>query len=275
MYNVDSMKTFELKNGNKIPCIGLGTWQLNGDTCTKAVIDAIDIGYRHVDTAEIYGNQQNVGEGIKKSGINRKEIFLTSKVWRSNLHKQDVVDSCKETLEAMKVDYLDLFLVHWPNEEIEIKETLEAMELLKEEGLIKNYGVSNFTENDLDGTKGFEVVIDQVEFHPSLYQKKLKEYCDKRKIVIIAYSPLAQGVDLKLPEVVKISEKYKKSTAQIVLNWLRQHNIVAIPRSSKKDHIKDNFISLDWDLEQVDIEILDLLNKDMRIVNSAHASWNK
>jgi diketogulonate reductase-like aldo/keto reductase len=269
------MKTFELKNGKTIPCIGLGTWQLNGEICSKAVVDAIDIGYRHVDTAEIYGNQQNVGEGIKKSGIRRKEIFLTSKVWRSNLKKQDVVDSCKETIEALNTDYIDLYLVHWPNEEVDIKETLEAMELLKEEGLIKNYGVSNFTKDDLEKTKGFEVVIDQIEFHPTLYQKELKEYCDKRKIVITAYSPLAQGLDLKLPQVVKISEKYKKSTAQIVLNWLRQHKIVAIPRSAEKDHIKDNFESLNWDLEKEDVETLDSLNKDMRVINPGFASWNK
>jgi len=269
------MKTFELKNGNKIPSLGFGTWQLNGKECTKAVVDAINVGYRHIDTAEIYGNQQSVDEGIKKSGINRKEIFLTSKVWRSNLYKQDVVDSCKETLEALKTEYLDLFLVHWPNKDIEIKETLEAMELLKEEKLIKNYGVSNFTEDDLDETSDFEVVVNQVEFHPSLNQKKLKEYCDRKKIVITAYSPLAQGMDLKLPEVVKMSQKYGKSTAQVLLNWLRQNRIVAIPRSSERAHIKDNFGSLGWDLEKEDIEILDSLNKDRRVINPGFASWNK
>lgn len=261
------MKTFSLKNGNEIPALGLGTWQLVGKICEEAVETALEVGYRHIDTAEIYGNQQDIGNVLSRNIMKRKEIFITSKVWTSELKKEETIDSCKKTLDALQTDYLDLFLIHWPNSAIPVTETLEAMELLKEEGLIKNYGVSNFMIDDLEETKGFEVVINQVEFHPSLNQEKLKEYCDREKIVITAYSPLAQGYDLKLQEVKEISGKHKVSTAQVILNWLISKGIAAIPRSRDKDHIKDNFETLNWKLNEEDMKVLDGLNEGRRLVN--------
>lgn len=267
------MKTFKLRNGNKIPAIGLGTWQLVGDTCERAVQIALEVGYRHIDTAEIYGNQQEIGNALSKTSVKRKDIFVTSKVWRSNLSKEETMDSAKQTLEALQTDYVDLLLIHWPNDTYPVNETLEAMELLKEEGLIKNYGVSNFGIKHLKETKGFEVVVNQVEFHPSLNQEKLKEYCDKQKIVITAYSPLAQGYDLKLKEVKELSKKYEVSTAQIVLNWLIGKGIVAIPRSGDEDHIQDNFKAIDWELEEADIKMLDKLDEEKRIVNPGFADF--
>jgi 2,5-diketo-D-gluconate reductase B len=267
------MKTFPLKNKNKIPVIGLGTWRLAGRTCEEAVLTALDAGYRHIDTAEIYGNQQEIGNALRESSVKRKDVFMTSKVWRSNLVKEKLIDSAKQTLEALQTDYLDLFLVHWPNEEIPIKETLETMELLKEERLVKNYGVSNFYIPDLEKTKGFEVVVDQVEFHPSLNQIELKEYCDRKNIVITAYSPLGQGYDLKLEKVKEIAKKYGVSTAQVVINWLIGKGIVAIPRSGDKKHIKDNIKALNWEMEERDKKIIDGLDEGRRLVNPGFADF--
>lgn len=266
------MKKFRLKNGNQIPAMGLGTWRLAGDTCEKAVEVALDTGYRHIDTAEIYGNQQEIGNVLSRFGM-RKDVFVTSKVWRSNLTKDKVIDSAKQTLEALQSDYVDLFLIHWPNPSIPIEESFEGMELLKEEDVVKNYGVSNFSIKNLKKTKGFEVAVDQVEFHPSLNQEKLKEYCDKEKIVITAYSPLAQGRDLDLLEVKELAEKYGVSTAQVVINWLVSKGIVAIPRSGNPKHIKDNFKALGWELEEEDVKVLDGLNEDRRMVAPGFADF--
>lgn len=267
------MKTFLLKNGNKIPVVGLGTWRLAGKTCEEAVLTALDAGYRHIDTAEIYGNQQDIGNALAESSVKRKEVFVTSKVWRSNLTKEGVVDSLEQTLEALRSDYVDLFLIHWPNEEIPVKETLEAMELLKEEGKIRNYGVSNFYIPELEKTKDFEVVVDQVEFHPTLNQAELKKYCDRKDIVVTAYSPLGQGYDLKLKKVKEIAGKYGVSTAQVVVNWLIAKGIVAIPRSGDKKHIKDNIKALDWEMEEEDKKVMDGLNEDRRLVNPGFADF--
>jgi diketogulonate reductase-like aldo/keto reductase len=261
------VKTFILKNKNEIPAIGLGTWQLVGKTCEEAVETALEVGYRHIDTAEIYGNQQEIGNALLKSGVKRKEVFVTSKVWMSNLSKEDTMDSAKNTLEALQTDYLDLLLIHWPNKEIPVIKTLEALQILKEEGLIKNYGVSNFSIKNLKKTKGFDVVVNQVEFHPSLNQKKLKKYCDDNNIVITAYSPLAQGKDLNYKEVKNLAKKYEVSSAQAILNWLISKGIVAIPRSGDKKHIKDNFKTIDWELDKKDVELIDGLNEDKRLVN--------
>jgi diketogulonate reductase-like aldo/keto reductase len=261
------VKTFKLKNENEIPALGLGTWKLVGKLCEEIVEKALEVGYRHIDTAEIYGNQQDIGNVISKNLVKRKELFITSKVWSSELSKDETIDSCKKTLEALQTDYLDLLLIHWPSKAVPVTQTLGAMELLRQEKLIKNYGVSNFTIKELEETKGFEVVINQVEFHPSLNQQKLKEYCDKEKIVVTAYSPLGQGYDLKLPEVKRISGKHKVSTAQVVLNWLLQKGIVAIPKSGDKKHLRDNFKALDWKLNEDDMEVLDSLHEGRRLVN--------
>lgn len=267
------MKYFTLKNKNKIPAIGLGTWKLAGKTCEEAVGYALEVGYRHIDTAEIYGNQQEIGNALSKTNVKRKDIFVTSKVWMSNLSKQDTIDSAKNTLEALQTDYVDLLLIHWPNKDIPVIETLEALQLLKEEGLVKNYGVSNFSVKNLEKTKGFEVVINQVEFHPSLNQEELKKYCDDHNIVITAFSPLAQGHDLKFKKVKNLAKKYEVSEAQVVLNWLISKGIVAIPRSGDKKHVKDNFQTLTWEMDKKDVALLDGLKKTNRIVNPSFADF--
>lgn len=270
------MKYFKLNDGNKIPVLGFGTWQLTRDICRESVLKALEGGYRHIDTADVYGNHKEIAKAIKQSNINRSELFITSKVWRSELKKDLVLYAGERFLEELDTDYLDLLLIHWPNSSVPIQETLTAFQELKTKGLIKSYGVSNFTKTHLEEIKnlGLEITVNQVEFHPSLNQKELKKYCDKNNIVITAFSPIAQGQDLKLPLILELSKKYKKSTSQVILNWLISKNIVAIPRSSNINHIKDNFGTLKWHLNPDDIKKIDNIGSNNRLNNPSFAEFN-
>lgn len=262
------MKTFKLKGKNEIPALGLGTWRLSGSGCEKAMEIALETGYRHIDTAEIYGNHKEIGRSLERSQIKRKDVFITSKVPQSKLWRQDTIDSCKRALDELRTDYLDLFLVHWPNRTIPIEETLEAMEELKGDGLIKSYGISNFTIEDIKNIpERFTPVTNQVEFHPSLNQKELKDYCDKKDILITAYSPLAKGEDFGIKEVRDIAQKHNATEAQVIIAWLIAKNIIAIPKAQDKEHIKENFGALRLDLDKEDMKLMEGLDKDNRIVN--------
>jgi diketogulonate reductase-like aldo/keto reductase len=206
-------------------------------------------------------------------------------LWWSDLKAKDTLKACDRVLKELQTDYLDLYLIHWPNHEVPIGETLEAMQKLKEDRKIRHIGVSNFTIHHLQDAlnwmthhsvhhKPVKIVTNQVEFHPSLNQDSLKKFCDDHEIVITAYSPIAQGYDLKLPVVKELAEKYGRSTSQIVLNWLLQKGIVAIPRSSSRDHIEDNFKALEWDLSKEDVKRLDSLDEGHRIVNPGHGEFD-
>lgn len=263
-----SMKYFNLKNNQQIPALGLGTWQLKGMDCEQAVADALEIGYRYIDTAEAYDNQKQIGKTLSQSNIHRDDLFITSKVFHDHLKKHDVLDSCSRTLEELRLDYLDLYLIHWPNRHISLAETIEAFLQLRNEKKIKMFGVSNFTINHLQDLLDItdEVVNNQVEFHPSLHQKELKQYCDEQKIVITAYSPIAQGKDLQISLVQELADKYERSSSQVVLNWLIGKGINVIPRSADKVHLADNFRTLDWELSPDDIERIDNVGGNLRIV---------
>jgi diketogulonate reductase-like aldo/keto reductase len=270
------MKKYKLKDGNEIPAIGFGTYQLSGDEAYDSVLEAINVGYRHIDTADRYGNHAEVGRAIKDSGVKRKNIFLTSKVWRTDLWYDDVLDSTKRFLEELSIDYLDLLLVHWPNNSIPISKTFSALEKLKKDKLIKSLGVSNFTINHLKEVmdEGFIPVNNQVEYHPSLAQPKLREFCEKNNIKLTAYSPLAQGKDLKLNVIRNLAEKYEKPEVQVVINWIMHKGLAVIPRSADKEHIKQNFQSLEWEMEREDVEKIDKLDKENRIINPPYSEFD-
>ncbi|MGI5841171.1 MAG: aldo/keto reductase [Patescibacteria group bacterium] len=271
------MKKLKLNDETKIPIIGLGTWQLHGDNCVRAVEEALEVGYRHLDTAEAYDNQVEVGRGIKNIGLSREKIFITSKVWMTHLKKDQVEGALNKTLEELDTEYLDLYLIHWPNRSVPIEETLEAMTELKRKNLIKAIGVSNFTINHLkDALKtGMEVSNNQVEFHPSLNQEDLKEFCDENGITLTAYSPIAQGRDLNLEIIEGLSQKYKRSRSQVILRWLIQKEIIVIPRSENPVHIRDNYESLNWEMESSDIDLIDSVDRlSNRIVNPLFGDFN-
>ncbi len=259
-----------------MPILGFGTWQLAGEICRDAVKKALEVGYNHIDTAEMYANEEEVGRAISESQIPRNEIFLTSKVWHANLRKDDVFRSFETSLRKLKTDYLDLYLIHWPNREIPVSETLSAMKELKDRGQVKALGVANFTIGHLEEAlkTGVEITNNQVEFHPTLNQKELKEFCDKNRITMTAYSPLGRGAELKNPAVLEIAEKHGRSPAQVLINWLLGQNISAIPRSKDPEHIEDNFRALEWELDSEDVARLDAVGGYDRVVNPPHAEFD-
>ncbi len=264
-----------MKSGYEIPVLGLGTWMLNGQACTDAVRAALKLGYNHIDTAEAYGNQREIGRAIK--GADRAKIFITSKVWHANLHYDDVIESAKNTLAELGTPYLDLLLVHWPNRSVPIEETMDAFAALIGEGAVKSIGVSNFTvrhlKEALQAAKA-PISVNQVEFHPHLYQVELLEFCRKNGIVLTAYSPLGRKKLLEDDTITGIAEKNSKTPAQACLNWTIGKGAVAIPKASAEAHLKENLGALGWSLHEEDVKKLDALGEEKRIVNPSFSEFD-
>lgn len=269
-------KELTLNSHFTIPIIGLGTWQLGGTVAYHAVKMALGAGYTHFDTADAYDNHTPIGEALRDSKIPRDKLFITSKIWRDEFKKGDVKVTCQRALRELGMDYLDLYLLHWPNKDVPIKETLEAMKKIQEEGLVKSIGVSNFTVHHLKDVleTGITVSVNQVEFHPSFIQSELKKFCDEHGIILTAYSQFAQGKDLKIPAIQEMAKRLGKSEAQIILNWLIQKDISVIPRASIEEHIVSNIKALEFDLEPQDCAIIDALNTNTRIITPEFAEFS-
>ena len=264
------MKYVELNSGDQMPLLGLGTWQLKEEKCTESVKMALEIGYNHIDTADGYDNHQAVAEGIKESEVVRDDLFITSKIKPKNLAYDDIKTDAQRFLEELDIKYLDLILIHWPNKDIPLKESLKALREVKKEGLAKNIGVSNFTINHLKDAAAFDpelVAVNQVEFHPTLYQKELLDFCRENGIVLTAYSPLARGEVFENKVIKELAQKYDKSASKLVLKWLIDKDIVAIPKASSRKHLADNFNLFDWELPAEARDKIDRLNQDNRIID--------
>lgn len=260
-----------LKNGVKIPQIGLGTYQMQGDTCTEAVRYALDHGYRHVDTAEFYDNEAAIGDAIE----DRDSIFLTSKVWRTNLHHDDVIDACNASLNRLDTEHLDLYLIHWPNESIPMEETFDALEELYEKGKIRAVGVSNFTITHLKeamGSSDVPITMNQVEFHPFLYQEELLEFCHDHDIQLTAYAPIARNKVAENEQIQEIAERHGKTPAQVSLRWLLQHGTIAIPKASTEAHIEQNMHVFDFELSDEEMRTLNALPQE-RLIEPGFAEF--
>lgn len=264
-----NINTITTKSGFSIPAIGFGTWQVTGQQCYDSVLKAIQLGYRHIDTAAIYGNHIEVGKAIKASGIDRSELFITTKLWMSDISADQVEPAVLLALEELQLDYIDLYLIHWPSKDIEVKDTLSAMQKLKDQGKLLNLGISNCTITNVQKAidTGITIVNNQVEFHPSLYQKELLEFCKANDIILTAYSPLARGQDLELPVIIELAKKYNKSPSQIILRWLIQHDIVVIPKTTNEHRMDENLCIFDWTIGDEDMLIIDNLNSDNRVIN--------
>jgi len=258
----------ELHNGIFIPIIGLGTWVLNGKAAYNAVSWALEMGYRLIDTATVYENERKVGEAIKDSGIPRDEVFITTKVWKSDQGYDNTLAALKTSLKKLDIDYVDLYLIHWPVPG-KTTETWKAMEYIYEEGKARAIGVSNYNLhflNELLDNSEEMPVVNQVEFSPFLYQKELLEFCRLKNIKLEAYSPLTRGKKLDHPKILEIAQKYNKSAAQVLIRWGLQHEIIEIPKSGNKDHLEENINVFDFSLKSSEIQELDNLNKDFRVV---------
>ena len=254
-----------------MPALGLGTWE-NDDPaqCTESVTTALDAGYRHVDTAQIYQNEAAVGEGIAAADVDREDVFLASKVWIDQLAHEDVIDSTRESLNKLGVESVDLMYVHWPSGTYDPAETLPAFAELRDRGLIDRIGVSNFEPEHLDAATdalGETPFANQVEMHPLLRQEELREYADDNDIELVAYSPLARGTVLDDPTVGEIAEKHDVSAAQVSLAWLREKGVTAIPKATGEDHIRDNLASLELELDDEDVNAIDTLGRTDRQLN--------
>lgn len=238
-------------NGAKIPAIGLGTWELHGRTCARIVEQALRLGYRHIDTAQIYENEREVGEGVRASGVKRDELFLTTKVWTTHFAPNDLERSTKESLVRLRLTEVDLLLLHWPNPQVPLAETLGALARVKQQGLARHIGVSNFTVALIEEAVAAcpePLVCDQVEYHPYLDQTVVREVCARHGMALVAYSPVARGRIKNDRTLLRIGDRYRKTAAQICLRWLVQQNVAAIPRTSKLERLSENIDIFDFEL---------------------------
>src|ERR1700716_1935799 len=236
-------------NGAKIPAIGLGTWELRGRTCARLVEQALRLGYRHIDTAQAYENEREVGDGLRASGVKRDEIFLTTKIWTTHFAAKDLERSAKESLARLRLTEIDLLLLHWPNPQVPLSETLGALARVKQLGMVRHIGVSNFTVALIEEAVAAcpePLVCDQVEYHPYLDQTKVREACARHGMALVAYSPVARGRIKNDQTLARIGRAYGKTAAQVCLRWLVQQNVSAIPRTSRIERLSENIDIFDF-----------------------------
>lgn len=262
----------ELNNGKIIPSIGFGTWKLkNNEETVEIIKEAIKYGYRHIDTAFAYGNEETIGKGIKESNIDRKDLFITGKLWNDDRGYENIINACKRTIKNLNCEYLDLYLIHWPaskavhDDWIEInKETWQALEYLYEQGLVKAIGVCNFKINQLEElimTAKIKPMVNQIEFHIGVYNKDILDYCNRNNIIVEAWSPLGSGKLFKVEELKEMASKYNVSVAQLCIRWCLQNNTLPLPKSKNIERIKNNLDVFNFEITNEDMEYLNNFRK--------------
>jgi 2,5-diketo-D-gluconate reductase B len=259
----------------RIPLVGLGTWDLRGRTCARMVDDALRLGYRHIDTAEMYGNEREVGEGLRSAGIKRDDVFVTTKVWPSHFAPRDLDRSARQSLSRLGLDAVDLLLLHWPNPQIPLRDTLEALCKVKRMGLARRIGVSNFTVALIEQAVALAqepIVCNQIEMHPLLDQSKVLAACRARDIAIVAYSPIARGGAAKNAVLARIGKAHGKTAAQVSLRFLVQQGIAVIPRTSRSERLAENLAIFDFELAPAEMrEIGTLASRAGRVVDFSYS----
>ncbi|MFB6171054.1 MAG: aldo/keto reductase [Haloarculaceae archaeon] len=259
-----------------MPPVGLGTYRLTGEPCTQMVARALDLGYRHVDTAEMYGNEAAVGAGLAAADVPREDLFLATKLWHDSLAPGDVAPTAAASREALGVDVLDLLYVHWPAGDYVAGETLPAMAALRDRGLVDHLGVSNFTPALLDEARdvlGAPPAYLQVECHPLLPQERLRAYCERHGIQLVGYAPLARGRVADVPAVRQAAERHDATPAQVSLAWLREKGVAAIPKTADEGHLRENLASTALDLSAADVEAIDAVERRERVVAPSFGPW--
>lgn len=261
-----------------IPKLGFGTWQINADDCVVAVRDALELGYDHIDTARAYGNEAQVGQGLHDSGRNRDEVFLTTKLWYTDLSAVGVHDQLEESLRDLRTEYVDMLLVHWPNRRVPIAETLGAMLEARDAGRVRHLGVSNFPSALLRKALEYAPLIcNQVEYHPYLGQPRVLALARERDLMVTAFSPLAQGEVLRDPVVREIGAAHGKNPAQVVLRWLLdQPSVAAVPKASSREHRAANLDIFDFELTDEERGRIAGLERGLRTIDPSWApAWDE
>ncbi|MRG86843.1 aldo/keto reductase [Salinibacillus xinjiangensis] len=259
--------TLTLHNGVKIPKVGLGVYKVEkGTEAVDTVKSALDIGYRSIDTAAFYDNEKEVGQAIRESGVKREDIFVTTKVWNTDQGYENTLNAFEESFQKLGLDYIDLYLVHWPVTG-KYKDTWRALEELYDQGKVRAIGVSNFHIHHLEELMKdakIKPMVNQVEFHPQLFQKELLDYCKSNDIRLEAWGPLGRSRYLDDPVLEELAKKYNKTPAQIIIRWDYQHDIITIPKSTKSHRQKENADIFDFELTEKDMNKIDELNRDYR-----------
>ena len=252
--------------GVDIPRLGFGTWPMKGETCATIVREGLEVGYRHIDTAQGYRNEAEVGEGLAASGVPRDEVIITTKIMPDNLGAGTLQRSVEESLHKLGVERIDLLLVHWPNPRIPLEETIPALNEVKRDGLVRAIGLSNFTIALLERAWSLTkepFAAEQIEFHPFLDQRKIAAAIRARKMALIAYSPLALGRVANDPVIGRIAKKHGRTPAQVTLRWLlQQPDVVAIPKTAKPERLRENFAIFDFELDDRDMGAMSALTRE-------------
>ena len=260
--------TVTLHNGVKMPGFGLGVYKAeDGEEVITAIKSAVQVGYRAIDTATVYKNEEGVGIAIKECGVPREELFITTKVWNSDQGYESTLAACEASLTKLGLDYVDLYLIHWPVAD-KYKETWKALETLYKQGKVRAIGLSNFHQHHIEEIMSIAEIkpmVNQIELHPYLTQKELLEYCKSQDIAVTAWSPLARGKCFDNAVLKEIAEKYNKSVAQVILRWEIQNDIIVIPKSVHESRIKENGDIFDFELTSEEMAAIDRLNKNERV----------
>lgn len=267
----------ELTEHESVPPIGLGTWENEDpEQCARSVQTALEMGYRHIDTAQLYQNENAVGTGIKRSSVPREDIFIATKISFKNMKPEEVVRTARESRDRLDLDTIDLLYVHWPAGEYSAENTLPAFDRLVEEGIIHHIGVSNFTIELLDQARGevsHPIYAHQFEMHPSLSQRELREYGEKHDILSVAYSPLQHGEILDEPVLTKIANRHGCSPARITLAWIVEKGAYPVPKATGEDHLRDNFQALECLLDREEVNQIDEEINEDRYIDPPFAPW--
>ncbi len=270
-----SMKHYSLRDGSEIPAIGFGTWKLaDGPQAYEATLHALKAGYRLIDTAAQYGNEQSVGQAVNVSDVDREDVFVTTKLWTRDLGYDSAIIACQASLERLELEYIDLYLIHWPTRPERV-EAWRALNTLKQDGLVRHIGVSNFTPEHIEELRGVAEEmpeVNQIELHPLVYeeQKDILEYCTENDILVEAYSPLAQGMALDNSKVMAIAEHHKKTPAQILVRWAIQHETVALPKASTIEKMIEDIDVFDFELSGDEMHELNTLSSGDRVTSDPH-----
>ena len=262
------MEYLTLNNGVRVPMVGFGTWKLNNETVIPALLDAFALGYRHIDTASYYGNEKGIGEAIVRSGLDRSELFITTKCWSDDKGYDQTLAAFDRSLELLGLEFIDLYLIHWPTDKDD--ETWRALETLYRSGKVRAIGVSNFEERHFERLSKYAKIppmINQIERHPLQNRNALIAYCNAHNIAVSAWSPLARAAMLTEPQLVKIATKHGVSASQVILRWHLQAGVATFPKSSNTQRIQENISIFDFELSDEEVLLIDSLSIGKRVGN--------